>query len=407
MDMGSIVRQRRRRLGPTGGASVFGMRANTVRMRRLRLAAVAWTVLVATGCSASPTPGSSQAPAPVVTSPAGQPSSGSAPSPGSGAEPAETPASTPTRRPSPTQPAPKPPAPKPSAKPNPISVQALIDRSYDGRDLKVGRLLTDAGPYKRYLVSYRSEDLTISGVMNVPDGKGPFPVLVLAHGYIDPDIYQPGQGMRREQDYLARQGYVVLHTDYRGHATSDNDKNADYELRLPYAVDVVNAVLAVKSSELSYLDGNRVGLFGRSMGGNVTLNALVAKPGLVDAAVIYASTSSLAADNWKTFYRDGGDRAAVNRRIERTYGLPDDAPKFWQAASPRPYFSRVTEPVQVHHGVQDDTCPIEWSEATVKALRAAGKDAELLRYRGEGHTFYSQWTRSIRRTERFFDQHLN
>jgi hypothetical protein len=40
--------------------------------------------------------------------------------------------------------------------------------------------------------------------MNVPDGKGPFPVLVLNHGYIDPDTYFPGQGMPREHDYLAR-----------------------------------------------------------------------------------------------------------------------------------------------------------------------------------------------------------
>ena len=59
--------------------------------------------------------------------------------------------------------------------------------------------------------------------MLVPDGKGPFPVLVLNHGYIDPDTYFPGQGMPREHDYLARQGYVVFHTDYRGHASGDDD----------------------------------------------------------------------------------------------------------------------------------------------------------------------------------------
>ena len=104
-------------------------------------------------------------------------------------------------------------------KPNPISVQALINKKYDGRDLKVRRLLADYGAYKRYIITYRGDGLTISGVMNVPDGKGPFPVLVLNHGYINPDSYFPGQGMPREHDYLARHGYVVLHTDYRGHAS--------------------------------------------------------------------------------------------------------------------------------------------------------------------------------------------
>ena len=177
-------------------------------------------------------------------------------------------------------------------------MQALINKKYDGRGLKLGRLLADYGAYKRYIITYRGDGLTISGVMNVPDGKGPFPVLVLNHGYIDPDTYSPGQGMAREQNYLARQGYVVLHTDYRGHASSDNDKNVDYELRLPYAVDTINAVKAVKSSKLRFLDKDRVGWLGRSMGGGVTLTALVSQQGLVDAAVIYASVSSLAADNW-------------------------------------------------------------------------------------------------------------
>ena len=321
-----------------------------------------------------------------------------------------TTAAAPSASPSTAGPSPRSPTPqarKTSKPPHPVSIQALIKKSYDGRDLKRGRLLGDFGAYKRYLITYRGDGLVISGVMNVPDGKGPFPVLVLNHGYIDPDTYFPGQGMPREHDYLARQGYVVLHTDYRGHASSDDDKNMDYELRLPYAVDTINAVKAVKSSKLRYLDKDRVGWLGRSMGGNVTLTALVAQPGLVDAAVIYASTSSLAADNWKQFYRPSEDRARVNRRMKQTYGLPDDSPEFWRAASPRPYFNRVSEPLLVHHGTVDDTCPIRWSEATVKALRAAGKDVTFVKYRGEGHTFERQWRRSIERTAAFFDKRLD
>jgi dipeptidyl aminopeptidase/acylaminoacyl peptidase len=176
---------------------------------------------------------------------------------------------------------------------------------------------------------------------------------------------------------------------------------------MPYTVDTINAVTAVKASKLKFLDRDRVGWLGRSMGGEVTLRALAAKPGLVDAAVIYASTSSLAADNWKQFYRDSGDRRSVNRRIERGYGLPKDTPKFWRAASARPYLDRVTEPVLVHHGVQDDTCPIAWSRATVRALEKGGAKVTFRTYRGEGHTFEGQWTTSIKRTVAFFDKHLD
>ena len=362
-------------------------------MRR-RFAALGAGVLILAGCTAQPEPGASSTPAASMTSPADStaPAATPTPAPSDPAQPSPTVAASPT---------------PPAQPPHPISVQALIQKRYDGRDLRLGRLLGDFGAYKRYLVSYRGDGLRISGVMNVPDGRGPFPVLVLNHGYIDPDTYFPGQGMPREHDYLARRGFVVLHTDYRGHASGDDDPDVDYELRLPYAVDTINAVRAVKSSRLPFVDRERVGWLGRSMGGNVTLNALVAQPGLVDAAVIYASTSSLAADNWRQFYRPSRDRRSVNRRIERTYGLPEQSPQFWLAASPRPYFGRVTEPLLVHHGLADDTCPVSWSRATVAALEKAGKDVTLLTYRGEGHTFERQWQRSIERTVAFFERHLD
>ncbi|HWJ54513.1 MAG TPA: alpha/beta fold hydrolase [Propionibacteriaceae bacterium] len=295
--------------------------------------------------------------------------------------------------------------PKPRPKPHPISVQVLIERSYDGRDLRLGRQIGSTGAYRRYLISYRGDGLRLTGVMNVPNGKGPFPVLVLNHGYIDPDIYVAGQGMARENDYLARRGFVTLHIDYRNHAGSTKDPNVNYELRLPYVVDTINAVKAVKASKLDFLDRDRVGWLGRSMGGAVTLTALAVQPGLVDAAVVYASTSSLAADNWRQFNRDADDQR-VNRRIERTYGLPDQSPEFWLNASPRPYLGRVTEPILVHHGLEDDTCPISWSRSTVRALKTARKDVTFLTYRGEGHRFEGQFGRSIARTADFFSEHL-
>ena len=67
-------------------------------------------------------------------------------------------------------------------------------------------------------MTYPSGDVTVSGVLLRPRGPGPFPAVVLDHGYIEPSVYVTGQGLMREQDALARDGFVVLHTDYRGHA---------------------------------------------------------------------------------------------------------------------------------------------------------------------------------------------
>ncbi|WP_205856696.1 alpha/beta hydrolase family protein [Phytoactinopolyspora endophytica] len=290
--------------------------------------------------------------------------------------------------------------------PHPVSLPAMMEQEFDGRDLEVGDVIEDVGAYTRYEVTYRSGDLTISGIMNVPAGDGPFPVLILAHGYIDPEIYTTGRGLAREQDYLARQGYVVLHTDYRNYAGSDDDPENEVRLRLGYTEDVINAVLAVRESSLPYVDGDRVGLLGRSMGGGIALNTLVVEPGLVDAAVIYASVSSDTVDNFDRWTRGNPDAAELTEEIIDAYGSPEDNSQFWRDVSPVTFFDQVADPVLMHHGTDDDTCPIEWAHTTADALDDAGADVTLEVYEGEQHAFEPQWQDSIELTAEFFDEHL-
>jgi dipeptidyl aminopeptidase/acylaminoacyl peptidase len=281
-----------------------------------------------------------------------------------------------------------------------------MQKRFGGGALRLGDVLDKNSNYTRYFVTYRSGTLTISGVMNVPNGDGPFPALVLNHGYIDPDVYMNGRGLRREQDYLARHGFVVLHTDYRNHAQSDDDPNAELNLRLGYTEDVVNAVLALRRSGLPYIDPDRIGLLGRSMGGGVTYNVLVVQPGLVDAAVVYAPVSSDVMDNFDRWIRGQRGNAALAAEIVAAYGSPEDNPAFWRNASPVTFFDRISEPILIHHGTADQSCPIAWSESTVATLRSLGKDARLLIYEGEPHAFEAAWESSMERTIAFFEQHL-
>lgn len=275
-----------------------------------------------------------------------------------------------------------------------------------GRDLRLGTVLARTGSYTRYAVSYRADALTITGIMNVPTGDGPFPVVVLLHGYIDEDVYVTGQGYRREQDSLARNGYVAFHVDYRNHAGSDDDPDNAVDLRLGYARDTIAAVEAVQGSSLPFLDGERIGLIGRSMGGGVAFNALVARPGLVDAAVTYASVSTDAVDNYNRWIRFADGRQQLVRAIDARHGSPQAAPDFWTGVSSRTYFDRITTPVLMHHGVVDDTCPAAWSRATVAALEAAGVDLTYHEYENENHYMYFACSLSMQRTLAFLREHL-
>lgn len=283
------------------------------------------------------------------------------------------------------------------------TIPAAIAQEYDGRDLRIRKDLGGTSAYTRHAITYKSGDLTISGIMNKPRGKGPFPVVVLAHGYIDPKVYVTGQGFRREQDWLARNGYVALHIDYRNHAGSDDDPQNDISMRMGYAEDVINAGLAVRSSTLPFIDNDRLALLGRSMGGGVAFQALVIKPGVYDAAITYAATSTDTVDNFNKWQRYD---SALGRKIIAEYGSPEKEPAFWRTMSARTYFSRITEPILMIHGTKDESCDISWARATDAALTRAGKDATLVEYKGAGHYFYGPWNDSITKVDRFLTKHL-
>ena len=295
------------------------------------------------------------------------------------------------------------PTPTPTKEPaHPISLPGLMEKTFSGSDLTLGKIEADNAAYTRYQVTYKSNEFTISGIMNIPKGEGPFPALVLGHGYIDPAIYTTGRGLKREQDYLAREGFIVLHTDYRNHATSDDDPNNMLHFRLGYTDDVINAALAMLDSDLAVIDKNRIGYLGRSMGGGIGYNVAVVKPDLFDAIVLYAPVSPNYMQN---FNRWGVNNPERYEPVYAAYGTPDENPEFWGNLSAEKFYENVNDPILIHHGTLDDTCDIAWSEKAYAEMTDLGKDVELITYR-DGHAFGPYWTESMVNTVEFLNRHL-
>jgi dipeptidyl aminopeptidase/acylaminoacyl peptidase len=284
-----------------------------------------------------------------------------------------------------------------------VSIPALANKQYDGRDLTVGQKLDENSAYTRYFITYMSGSLKISGIMNVPKGTGPFPVLILNHGYIDPAVYTNGRGLKREQDYLTRRGYVVIHSDYRNHAQSDKDPDADVKFRLGYVEDVINVVYAVQNSDLPYFQKDKVGMLGHSMGGGVTQNILVVQPDLVDAAVLFAPVSG---NNKNNFDRWLVRRPETAQKIIAAYGTPEDSPDFWHDISMINFLDRIKTPIMLHHGTADESVPLDWSNELSAALQRAGKEITYYTYEGQPHEFTTSWGQVMQRTVDFFDKYL-
>ena len=69
--------------------------------------------------------------------------------------------------------------------------------------------------YTTYLIDYPSDGLTITGVMQIPVGEGPFPVILMNHGFFARSVYHSGDGTDRASPYLAEHGYITIASDYR------------------------------------------------------------------------------------------------------------------------------------------------------------------------------------------------
>lgn len=289
-----------------------------------------------------------------------------------------------------------------------LSLKTFLEGPFIGEEFTVGDLRKDWGTHKTYYATYKSDGLKISSTFHVPEGEGPFPVLILNHGYFPQETYKNGYGFGREQKYFAQKGYAVLHIDYRGYSFSDKDPEAYTGRRFGYtgySADAVNAVVALKAAGLPYLDMDRVGMFGHSMGGGVTFNASLARPDLIKASVVWGPVSAKYEDNYLK-WTSGRMTPEATEVFESQFGPLED-PDSFRALSPYEYLDRLEVPLLIQHGTADESCPVEWSRVLVDRLQDLGKDYEYLEYEGAPHVlWYDYWDMAVLDASLFFEKHL-
>lgn len=286
------------------------------------------------------------------------------------------------------------------------SIPVMSEKEFQGSDLKLVKVLDKNEFYARYSITYESEGFTISGIMNAPIGKGPFPILFLNHGFIDPRYYTNGQGLKREQDFFARNGYVVLHSDYRNHAKSDSDPENDVRPRSGYVEDVLNAISAVKKSDFDFFDKENIGMLGHSMGGGITINIMVTKPEIAKAFVLLAPINANYKENFDRWVVPDEEFSGVAEKFYQQYGTIEENPEFWKSISAINYFDKIKSPIMLHQGIVDDQVPVQWSRDLAQNLKAKGKDISYYEYPNENHVFISAQPLVMQRTLEFFDKIL-
>jgi dipeptidyl aminopeptidase/acylaminoacyl peptidase len=251
-------------------------------------------------------------------------------------------------------------------------------------------------------IAFESFDgLHIQGFLFLPDAAesgARCPALVQVHGG-GTNSYLQGQNLTEQ--YLASRGFVVMAINYRGGSgfgrafqdlavedwlngqALDAGAAADFLRTLPYTND-------------------KVGIYGGSYGGSMSMAAITRMPDKFDAAVPMRGAYS------KTHTLEYTDRLGKIFTITGHGGTPEERPEIYAKSNTVDRIANITAPVLLMHGELDRRVPIQHFQLAVDELERHGKEFETKTYPTEAHGFRNPDNRidTYRRLEEFFQRHL-
>lgn len=230
------------------------------------------------------------------------------------------------------------------------------------------------------VMEYASRDgASLWAYVTAQPGEGARPVIVMPHGgpeARDHYAYDP------LAQYFASRGYVVLQPNFRGgdgfgRAFADAGRG-QWGQRMQH--DITDALQHLVASGAG--DGARVCIVGWSYGGYAALAGLATTPELYRCGVSIAGVADL-----EEFLRsERAERGRTARNFQywsRSIGDPAEA------VSPARMADRITAPLMMFHGSEDEIVLPEQSEIMQRAMEAAGKPSMLVPVPGARHSMDS------------------
>jgi dipeptidyl aminopeptidase/acylaminoacyl peptidase len=247
-----------------------------------------------------------------------------------------------------------------------------------------------------------SDGTAIDGWLYYPqdfDASRKYPLIVYYYG----GVSAMGETFSRSAHWLAGQDYVYYILNPRGavsygQAFADAHVNDWGELSARDVIEGVDRLLSTKS----FLDKERVGCYGGSFGGFLTMS-LLTQTDVFKAALAWYGISNLAsywgAGWWGYLYSD----------VASALSFPWNRPDVYVDKSPLFHADRIDTPLLLLHGTSDINVPSLESDQMFAALRVLDKEVVYIRWEGEGHGISSK--PSSRRDSRqimleWFDKHL-
>jgi len=292
----------------------------------------------------------------------------------------------------------------------PLSIPSLAHRDYEKGKIKIEKKVEANKSFTSYIASYSSDGLKVYTLLNIPNIPKPqngFPVIIINHGYINPQDYDTVSSYKNIADYFSQNGYLVLKPDYRGNGRSEIDNRA--LMRFAYPIDGMNLISSISS--IPQANSNSIYLWGHSLGGGVILEVLeiIGKNDELSKSVKASVLWAPVTDPLKWFSRQNLPRLEESVVTPFPYsktfeilGKPEDNPELWKSISPLSYLGDIKTPVQIIHGTNDKTVPYQWSIELFNDLESLSKNTKLNLYDSANHNLNPKWEEASRDSLMFF-----
>jgi dipeptidyl-peptidase-4 len=244
---------------------------------------------------------------------------------------------------------------------------------HESKDERIKRYKLEPPELVKFTVDNGTE---LSGAIYYPNSKEfepPYPTVLSVYG--GPHVQMVANSwfltasMRAQ--YLRSKGYLVLVVDNRGSAR----RGLQYEAPIKYSmgkVEVEDQVFALNVLiKTGVVDKDRIGVYGWSYGGYISLMCLAQKPDLFKAAVSGAPVTSW--DGYDTHY------------TERYMGIPSKNQAGYEESSVLSHVSTIEGKLMLVHGLLDENVHFRHTARLINSLNAAGKEYDLLLFPEERH----------------------
>lgn len=304
----------------------------------------------------------------------------------------------------------------PTPTPTPLAVYSLDNLSNNplpAAEIKRGDTLNNSEKFDSFLFSMefmanpsKKDMSTTTGVLNIPNTDGKYPLVVMFRGYVDPSIYQSGVGTKNAATYFANNGFITIAPDFLGYAGSSSEAGNIFESRFQTYTTAASLLSSIATPGFDVAtngkwDGKNIFFWAHSNGGHIALT-LLSLGGDSIPTTLWAPVTKPFPYSILYFTDESIDGGKFIRRELSKFEQLYDVDDFTFVSR----LDKIKAKIILHQGSADTAVPVGWSRDFYNKFKKIGGDIELFVYPGADHNMRPSWDTVVERDLSFFKENL-